>query len=229
MLRFITWLWDEFAIKSLLCYSLNSTIGDLNVKRERPSNFSFTLETVHTGQWHTPLPPPHQPKCHVKLGHLLLTWFLHKLSPKVRICLMTKLDVRKGKDHKSQCSVCFQRTQGPSLAGLSPLFPGQRASPPRYQGVTVGHMEEIGHFQAHRRWSGGSAGKESTCNAGHLGWENPLEKEMATHSSTLAWKIPWTEEPGRLQSMGSQRVGHDWVTSFSVEKWLLPFTYSSHL
>ena len=42
-----------------------------------------------------------------------------------------------------------------------------------------------------------------------LGWEDPLQKEMATHSSTLAWKIPWTEEPGRLQSMGSQRVGHD--------------------
>ena len=42
-----------------------------------------------------------------------------------------------------------------------------------------------------------------------LGWEEPLEKEMATHSSTLAWNIPWTEEPGRLWSMGSQRVGHD--------------------
>ena len=42
-----------------------------------------------------------------------------------------------------------------------------------------------------------------------LGWEDPLEKEMATHSNTLAWKIPWTEEPGRLLSMGSQRVGHD--------------------
>ena len=42
-----------------------------------------------------------------------------------------------------------------------------------------------------------------------LGWEDPLEKEMATHSSTLAWKIPWAKEPGRLQSMGSQRVGHD--------------------
>ena len=42
-----------------------------------------------------------------------------------------------------------------------------------------------------------------------LGWEDPLEKEMATHSSTLSWKIPWTEEPGRLQSMGLQRVGHD--------------------
>ena len=42
-----------------------------------------------------------------------------------------------------------------------------------------------------------------------LGWEDPLEKGEVTHSSTLAWKIPWVEEPGRLQSMGSQRVGHD--------------------
>ena len=41
-----------------------------------------------------------------------------------------------------------------------------------------------------------------------LGWEDPLEKEMAPHSSILAWKIPWTEEPGGLQSMGSQRVRH---------------------
>ena len=45
---------------------------------------------------------------------------------------------------------------------------------------------------------------------------NRLEKEMAPHSSTPAWKIPWTEEPGRLQSMGSQRVGHDCVTSLSL-------------
>ena len=42
-----------------------------------------------------------------------------------------------------------------------------------------------------------------------LGWEDPLEKETATHCSILAWKIPWMEEPGRLQSMGSQRVGHE--------------------
>ena len=42
-----------------------------------------------------------------------------------------------------------------------------------------------------------------------LGWEDLLEKEMANHSSILAWKIPWTEEPGRLQSMGAQRVRHD--------------------
>ena len=56
-----------------------------------------------------------------------------------------------------------------------------------------------------------------------LGWEDPQEKEMATHSSTLAWKIPRTEEPGRLQSIGSQRVGHDWATSLSL--WLSPFSF----
>ena len=53
----------------------------------------------------------------------------------------------------------------------------------------------------------------SACNEGDLvrslGQEDPLEKEMATHSSILAWRIPWTEEPGGLQSMGSQRVGHE--------------------
>ena len=42
-----------------------------------------------------------------------------------------------------------------------------------------------------------------------LGWEDPLEKGMATHSSILAWKVPWTEEPGGPESMGSQSVGHD--------------------
>ena len=45
-----------------------------------------------------------------------------------------------------------------------------------------------------------------------LGWEDPLEKEMATHYSILAWRIPWAEEPGGLQSMGLQRVGHNWAT-----------------
>ena len=58
---------------------------------------------------------------------------------------------------------------------------------------------------------GGSDGKASAYSVGDpgsiLGWEDPLEKEMAIHSSTLAWKLPWTEEAGRLQSMGSQRVG----------------------
>ena len=47
-----------------------------------------------------------------------------------------------------------------------------------------------------------------------LSWEEPLQKEMATRSSILAWRIPWTDEPGRLQSMGSQRVRQDWATNF---------------
>jgi len=64
----------------------------------------------------------------------------------------------------------------------------------------------------HWGFPGGSDGKEFTCNAGDLGWEDPLEKEMATYSSILAWRISWTEEPGRLQSMGLQRVGHNSVT-----------------
>ena len=57
-----------------------------------------------------------------------------------------------------------------------------------------------------------------------LGQEDPLEKEMATHSSIPAWEIPWTKEPGGLQSMGSQRVRHDWVTLLhftSLQKVLL--------
>ena len=55
--------------------------------------------------------------------------------------------------------------------------------------------------------------KKSACNVGDLGsipgWKDPLEEGMETHSSILAWRIPWTEEPGRLQSMGLQRVRHD--------------------
>ena len=51
-----------------------------------------------------------------------------------------------------------------------------------------------------------------------LGREDPLEKEMTTHSSTLVWKIPWTEKSGRLQSMGSQRVGHDFTFTFIANK-----------
>ena len=67
------------------------------------------------------------------------------------------------------------------------------------------------HFRLN--FPGGLDGKASVYNVGDLGSipgsGDPLEKEMAIHSSTIAWKIPWTEERGRLQSMGSQRVGHD--------------------
>ena len=68
-----------------------------------------------------------------------------------------------------------------------------------------------------------------------LDWKDPLEKEMATHTSILAWRIPWTEKPGRLQSMGLQRVGHDLPTEqqqpgsqgHTVLKWQSAYKASS--
>ena len=74
--------------------------------------------------------------------------------------------------------------------------------------IVVGHMMS--------RFPGGASGKIPSANAGDLrevssalGWEGDLEKGMATHSGILAWRIPWTEEPGGLKSMWSQRVRHD--------------------
>ena len=69
-------------------------------------------------------------------------------------------------------------------------------------------------FGIEMNFSDGSVGKKSTCNAGDMGWESqgwedPLEKDKATYSSILAWKIPWTEETYGLQPIGSQRVRHD--------------------
>ena len=76
-------------------------------------------------------------------------------------------------------------------------------------------------------------GKESACNAGDpgwpLGWEEPLEKGMATHSSILAWRILWTEKPGGLRSLGSQRVGDNWATNTHphvTEKKCCTFTHA---
>ena len=76
-------------------------------------------------------------------------------------------------------------------------------------------------------WSfpGGSDGKESAWNqirVWSLGGEDPLENEMASHCSILAWRMPWTEEPGGLQSMGSQRVRHNWATN------ILPLSFFTH-
>ena len=83
------------------------------------------------------------------------------------------------------------------------------------------HMERQGeggiNTASRFRFPGGSGSQESACNVETqvwpLGQEDPLKKEMATHSSVLAWRIPWTEEPGGLQSKRSQRAGHDWVAN----------------
>ena len=64
------------------------------------------------------------------------------------------------------------------------------------------------------------AGQETWVQS--LGWEDPLNKEMATHSSIFAWGIPWTEEPGGLQSIGSRRVRHDWATYLNSMIYFLP-------
>ena len=77
------------------------------------------------------------------------------------------------------------------------------------------------------RLLGGSDGKESACSAGDpasvFGSEDPLAKWMATHSSIFAWRIPWTEEPGRLQPLGLQRVGHNWATDIFIHFSCLPY------
>ena len=76
------------------------------------------------------------------------------------------------------------------------------------------HLRVTIEYQRHGGFPGSSGVKNLPASAGDarvltLGLKDPLEKEMATHSSILAWRIPWTEEPGRLQSMWSQRVGHN--------------------
>ena len=101
------------------------------------------------------------------------------------------------------------------LLGQTGRWPQQRGEPPRaWHGLLDTGQEEVlgegerprcspfpGGFGWVPGFPGGSDGKESACNAGDLGWQDPLEEGMATPSSILAWRIPWTEEPGRLQSM----------------------------
>ena len=82
--------------------------------------------------------------------------------------------------------------------------------------VTINLRCQISSPYCFLGFSCGLAGKDLPADAGDvriwsLGWEDSLEQEMATHSSILAWELPWTEEPGGLQTIRSQRVGHDWV------------------
>ena len=104
------------------------------------------------------------------------------------------------------------------VAALFPRKESTTVTLSRYHGAT--EFDEVSGNVLKREliWTfllfpGGSEVKASACNEGDLGSipgsGRPLEKEMATHSSILAWKIPWREEPGGLQSMGWQRVGHD--------------------
>ena len=112
-------------------------------------------------------------------------------------------------------SVFFTRTSCPKTThanGNYGAWPGWAVSITVLP-LTKSQSKERFHWP---RFPGGPDSKASACNVGSLGREDSLEKEMATHSSTLSWKIPWTEEPGRLWSMRSQWVRHDWATSVSV-------------
>ena len=102
-------------------------------------------------------------------------------------------------------------SEGSLFSTLSPVFIVCRL----FDSSHSDWCEMVSHygFDLHYLFPGGSDGKASACKAGDLGsipgWEDPLEKEMATHSSVLAWRIPGMAEPGGLPSMGSHRVGHD--------------------
>ena len=102
-------------------------------------------------------------------------------------------------------SLCQKR---PSLCLYPPLHPS-----PTYPSLLTTHLADssssLRRNLFHLDFPGGSDSEELARNAGDLGWKDPLEKEMATQFSILAWRIPWTEKPGGLQSMGLQRVGHD--------------------
>ena len=91
---------------------------------------------------------------------------------------------------------------------LPNCFPGRKKSL-----IDLFKIINLVYLNVKRGFPGGSDGKESACSVGDLGsfsgWEDPLEKGIATYSSILAWRIPWTEETGGIQSMGSQRVRHD--------------------
>ena len=121
-----------------------------------------------------------------------------------------KLDKDVTKKRKLQANITDEyRCKNPQHSE-SPGKPQQKSS-----------KQNLTHLKDHIPWSRTSLVAQTVKHlptmweiwVWSLGWEDPLDKEMATHSSTLAWKMPWMEEPGRLQSMGSQRVRHDWVTS----------------
>ena len=93
----------------------------------------------------------------------------------------------------------------PANVGNTGSIPGD---PERFPGEGIDNLSLVAQTVKHL-----SAMQETRVQS--LGWEDPLEKEMAAHSSILAWKIPWTAEPGRLWSMGSQRVWPDFTFTFT--------------
>ena len=117
----------------------------------------------------------------------------------------------------------------PAESGPSPSSPPTPPLPHTGRGLLPASEPLLRVWPCLEGFPSSSGGKASACNAEDWvqslirkvpGREGPLEKEMATHSSILAWRIPWTEEPGGLESMGSWRVGHDWATNTHTLPWI---------
>ena len=140
------------------------------------------------------------PSLHQSLPLCLVS--LSALSPQRGACATFSLDPRSTSDYCLPSPHTLVLWEPPLLPHL-PVIP---------QAPTI--------FNSPHHSIGGSAGKESDCSAADLGlilgWENPLEEEMATHSSILTWRIPWTEEPGGLQSKGSQRDTLTFITPLNL-------------
>ena len=98
------------------------------------------------------------------------------------------------------------------VSGFSPGLVDGRLLPLSSHHIHSAYLS-VSKFPLFIRTPGDSDSKESACKAGDLGWENSLEKGMATHSSILAWRIPWTGEPGGRRSIGTQTIRHDWATN----------------
>ena len=153
---------------------------------------SSSVGKNHSQTWNL----PHFARGWIKGNHVTWVWLRYEGSWE-RLLALKMTAKQKARRANKLCSlfltlVC-EHWKGSGLPGAVKEL-AEKAS----QGVECGREE------------GGKIWVYYTCWA---------EKAMAPHSSTLAWRIPWTEEPGRLQSMGSQRVGHDWVTSL----WLFHF------
>ena len=120
-----------------------------------------------------------------------------------------------------------------SIAQLCPtLHNPMDCSPPGFSVHGIFQARVLGTnklWDSRLDFPAGSDGKASAYNAGDpgstLGWEDLLEKKMATHSNILTWKIPWTEKPGGLQSMRSQRVGHNWAAEHSTHTYVYIWIY----
>ena len=115
-----------------------------------------------------------------------------------------ELDKKRLENEEWKQEVCFEQKEQQERNGSLKCLWRWRCSP------------SLAETQGLMAFPGGSDSKDYSCNETRvrsLGQEDPLEEGTATHSIILAWRISWTEEPGRLQSMGSQRVRHNWVTN----------------